>query len=288
MTRILVPVSLAIALLQWSGWLHFADIVLNPVMRLLHLPSEAAFPIITGMFINIYAVIAILSVVHFSMGQMILIAIFTLMVHNIITEGIIQHNSGMNGIKVTAIRTLAGIITVFAVSYFVGDTTQPVSALAASTRQAFWPAMTAWGIDTGKTLLKIFGIIMGIMIVLEVLTVLKWDNYLYRFFRPFMKVLGLSDRTVTLWVAAVIFGLMYGSAVILEKSRQQGLTKSELERLHLSIGMNHSMVEDPALFWALGIGAFWLYIPKLLMAVICAQGYRGIEYLGRMIKRQTS
>ncbi len=288
MTRILVPVSLAIALLQWSGWLHFADIVLNPVMRLLHLPSEAAFPIITGMFINIYAVIAILSVVHFSMGQMILIAIFTLMVHNIITEGIIQHNSGMNGIKVTAIRTLAGIITVFAVSYFVGDTTQPVSALAASTRQAFWPAMTAWGIDTGKTLLKIFGIIMGIMIVLEVLTVLKWDNYLYRFFRPFMKVLGLSDRTVTLWVAAVIFGLMYGSAVILEKSRQQGLTKSELERLHLSIGMNHSMVEDPALFLALGIGAFWLYIPKLLMAVICAQGYRGIEYLGRMIKRQTS
>jgi hypothetical protein len=115
---------------------------------------------------------------------------------------------------------------------------------------------------------------MAIMILLECLAWLGWDAYLYRFFRPFMKVLGLSDRTSVLWVTAVIFGLTYGSAVILEKSQQGALTRSELERLHISIGINHSMVEDPALYMALGLNAFWLIVPKLLMAVICVQVYR--------------
>jgi hypothetical protein len=210
------------------------------------------------------------------------------MVHNIITEGIIQHNSGINGVKITVIRVAAGLATVFVVSLFFADTSRPVSGVQVAAQQAFWPAMLAWAIDAGKMLLKIFGIIMAIMIVLETLTVLKWDAYLFRFFRPFMKVLGLSDRTVMLWVTAVLFGLMYGSAVILEKSRQEGLTRSELERLHLSIALNHSMVEDPALLMALGIGPFWLYVPKLLAAILSAQGYRAVEWLGKKLHRAHS
>jgi len=286
MARILLPLSLAVALLKWSGWLYKADFILEPVMRLINLPSEAAFPIISGVFINIYATIAILTVVPFSIAQMTLIAVFTLIVHNIITEAIIQHNSGISGVKIVIIRVLAGIVTVLILSLFLGDTSQSVAAVAEATKQeTFLQAMKTWGADTGWMLLKILGIIMGIMIALECLASLGWDNYLFRFFRPFMKVLGLSDRTVMLWVTAVIFGLMYGSAVILEKTKQNGFTKSELERLHISIGINHSMVEDPALYMALGIGAFWLFVPKLLTAITCVQGYQGIEWLQKRWKK---
>jgi hypothetical protein len=125
------------------------------------------------------------------------------------------------------------------------------------------------------------------MIVLECLRWLEWDKYLYGFFKPFMKVLGLSDRTVMLWVTAVLFGLMYGSAVILEKSREGGLTRSELERLHISIGINHSMVEDPALYMAMGINGFWLIVPKLIMAMASAQLYRLWEFLTKQRRKVT-
>ena len=282
MSKFLVPISLAMAILQWSGWLYKVDAVLNPVMHLIRLPSEAVFPILSGLFINIYATIAILTVVPFNAGQMVLIAVFSLIAHNIITEAVIQHNSGINAFKIVTIRVVVALVAVLAISPFMGDTRQSVGGLAMPGQQpAFLHAMAAWGIDTGKTLLKIFGIVMGILIALECMSRLGWDTYLYRFFRPFMKVLGLSDRSVMLWVTAVIFGLMYGSAVILEKAKEGELTKSELERIHISIGINHSMVEDPALYMAIGVNGFWLYLPKLVMAIICAQSYRLVEAVKR-------
>jgi hypothetical protein len=280
MVKILLPISLAVALLKWSGWLYKVDFVLNPVMNLLNLPSEAAFPILSGLFINIYAAIAILTVVPFSMGQMTLIAVFTLIAHSVIVETIIQHKSGINGFKIFIIRFLTAIVTVLLISLFLGDTSQSVTGIAEIMEQeTVLQALKTWGTDTGWLLLKILCIIMGIMITLECLRWLEWDRYLYGFFKPFMKILGLSERTVILWVTAVMFGLMYGSAVILEKSKEGGLTRSELERLHISIGINHSMVEDPALYMALGINVFWLLIPKLLMAMIATQIYHAIEFM---------
>jgi hypothetical protein len=289
MAKILLPISLAVALLQWSGWLYKVDFVLNPVMNLINLPSEAAFPILSGLFINIYAAIAILTVVPFSLGQMTLIAVFTLIAHSVIVETIIQHKSGINGFKIGIIRFLVAIVTVLLISLFLGNTAQSVTGTVAPMKQeAVLQAFIAWGISTGWMLLKIFGIIMGIMIVLECLRWLEWDRYLYGFFKPFMKVLGLSDRTVILWVTAVLFGLMYGSAVILEKSKEGNLTRSELERLHISIGINHSMVEDPALYMALGINAFWLLVPKLFMAIAGAQLYRVVELMNQRRGKGTS
>lgn len=286
MARILIPVSLVVALLKWSGWLYQVNFVLKPVMNLINLPSEAAFPILSGIFINIYATIGILTVVPFSIGQMTLIAVFSLIAHNMITEAIIQYNSGINGLKITVIRLLAAIVTVLIISLFVGDTSQSVTGAIIQSKETILQALKTWGNDTGWMLLKILGIIMGIMVVLEWLRYLEWDKYLYGFFRPFMKVLGLSDRTVMLWVTAVIFGLMYGSAVILEKSQEGGLTRSELERLHISIGINHSMVEDPALYMAMGLNGFWLFVPKLVMAIACAQSYRVVEQIQKRWKQR--
>ena len=40
--KIIVPVSLLVALLQWSGWLYEIDVILKPIMGWLNLPSEAA------------------------------------------------------------------------------------------------------------------------------------------------------------------------------------------------------------------------------------------------------
>ena len=94
---------------------------MQPAMSILNLPPEAALPLISGILINIYAVIAILDVVPFSVGQMTLIAIFTLVAHNMIIEGIIQHRSGINVIKVTLIRLITAALLVFIVSLFFQD-----------------------------------------------------------------------------------------------------------------------------------------------------------------------
>lgn len=55
-------------------------------------------------------------------------------------------------------------------------------------------------------------------------------------------------------------GRRYSETVIVEETKEEGLTKEELERLHISIGINHSMVEYPALFLVLGIEWFLVVV----------------------------
>lgn len=71
-----------------------------------------------------------------------------------------------------------------------------------------------------------------------------------------------------LWLTAVIFGLLYGAAVIVEATKKGNFTREELHRLQVSIGINHSMLEDPALFLSLGLSPFWLWVPRIMAAII--------------------
>jgi hypothetical protein len=90
-------------------------------------------------------------------------------------------------------------------------------------------------------------------------------------------------------MTAAIFGLTLGGAVIVEEAKKESLTEEELERLHISVGINHSMVEDPALFLALGIDGFWLWLPKLIAGIVAVQVYRAARYLrGKLAQRQVA
>jgi Fe2+ transport system protein B len=280
MCEIIIPVSFLVTLLQWSGWLDKINFVLNPLMSFLNLPPEAALPIITGILINIYAVIAVVTVLPFTVAQMTLIAIFTLICHNLIMEGIVQYRSGINIVKATLTRIVAAVLTVFVVSQFFGDTSQStVMSSALLTHTPPLEILKTWAIDTAILLSKVFGIIMFIMILLEISRALGWIDRVLKVFKPIMRVLGLADRTAIMFVAGIVFGLLYGGAIIVEEGKKGTLAREEVEYLHISLGINHAMIEDPALFAVLGVNILWLWIPRLIMAIIAVQAYRGINHL---------
>lgn len=283
MGKIVIPLSFLVALLQWTGWLNYLDFLLAPITRLINLPPEAALPIISGMLINLYATIAIITVVPFTIGQMTLIAVFNLIAHNLIMEGIIQHKSGMNIAKITAIRIGAAVVTVLIVSRFFGDTSQSLVPVSPAFHIPFLDVLRSWAIGMVGTLIKIFGIIMGIMIALGCFKSLGWIDVILRVFRPLGRIFGLDEHTVMMFMAAIIFGLFYGGAVIVEEAKREPFTKEELDYLHISIGINHSMVEDPALFTVLGLSAFWMWVPKLIMAIVVVQSYRALKYLQKRL-----
>ncbi|TET26666.1 MAG: iron transporter [Dehalococcoidia bacterium] len=284
--KIIIPVSLLVTLLQWTGWLNQLDFLLNPLMSLLNLPPEAALPIISGMLINIYATLAAVAAIPFTTGQMTLIAIFSLIAHALIMEGVIQHKSGLNAIKATLFRIGAAILTVLIVSLFLGDTSQSIAVPGSlSVPTPFLEVLKTWAIDIIYLLLKIWGIILAIMILQEFLRSTGWLDSMLRFFRPLIRIFGLSERTTMMWLIANIFGLFYGGAVIVEEARKGTLAKEELEHLHISIGINHSVIEDPLLFAILGLNVFWLWLPRFVMAIVVVQTYRAIKYLRSRLLR---
>lgn len=278
--KVIIPTSFIIMLIQWAGILEQITTFLNPMMKLLNLPGEAALPIITGLFINVYSAIAAMSVLPFTIAQLTLISVFIMIAHNFILEGIIQQKSGISAFKVCVIRLLAAIAAVLIVSRFFSDTQTSLAVTSdISTAAPFFNTLKDWAVNTFWLLLKIFTILLGIMLFLEVLSASGWIKYLLRVFQPVMRLLGLSETTAMLWVTAAIFGLMYGAAVIVSESQQGLISKRELECLQISIGINHSIIEDPLLFMALGINPLWLWIPKLMLAIIAVQIYRLFYYL---------
>ena len=282
--KIIIPIAFLVTLLHWSGWLYRVDFLLKPLMGLINLPAEAALPIIIGMLSGIYGVIAAIAVLPFTVEQMTLIAIFTLIAHSLIMEGVIQSKSGVSMVKATLLRIAAAALTVLIVSQFFDETTRGVVTTDVIVRTPLVEVLKVWAVDMLVLAAKIFVIIMAIMIILESLASLGWIKYLLKPLKPFMRILGLSDRVTMGWVAAVVFGLMYGATVIIDQSKKGGLTKEELEHLHISIGINHSMVEDPALFMALGLNGFWLLVPRFIMAIIVVWVSQAVKYLKKGIR----
>lgn len=272
MMKIILPISLLTTLLAWSGWLERMDFIIAPLMKIFGLPSMAALPLLIGMLTGIYGGIAAMVVLPFDSGQMTLMGIFLLMAHNLIQEGIVQGQSGIHPLKITLFRLITASITVMIVSPWL--TTPDVgAALAASpavmtVKSPFIVMLGHWTETTGWLCLKILAIIMVIMILLEIVKTLDWIIPIVRFFDPLLKLMGLDQKVGLLWMTAIIFGLAYGGAVIVEEAKAEHLTKEDLQMLHLSISINHSMVEDPLLFISLGLSAAWLYLPRIVVAIV--------------------
>ena len=275
MMKIVVPVSFFTALLSWSGWMERLDFVIRPVMGFLSLPDIAALPLLIGMLTSIYGGIAAMAVLPLNVGEMTLIAVFLLIAHNLIQEGIIQGKSGMGGAKATLFRIVSAVITILVIAPFIDTAGQGVSDTVATgipaVRQAFTAMIIQWGRVMVELAVKIFFIILCVLTALELLKTFGLIDRIVRFFSPFLRIMGLSERVTVLWITAAIFGLSYGGAVIVEEVEKGELTADELESLHLSIGINHSMIEDPALFLPFGISLFWLWIPRLVLAMIAVR-----------------
>ena len=273
MLKILVPISLLTSLLAWSGWINRLDLILEPVMGVIGLPPVAALPLIAGLLTGPYGAIAAMAPLPLTVDQMTLLAIFLLISHNLIQEGFIQSNSGLPFLKATLFRLVASITMVMVVSWFMDHETATNALTDAPViiQVPFFSMLKTWIAATLVLSGKILVIIMTLMITLEIMKNYNLIDHIVRMLAPVLKVLGLGKQTGFMWLTAATFGLTYGAAVIVEEAKEGNLSKDELERLHLSMGINHYMIEDPALFLSLGLSIFWMCVPRVAAAIIAVQ-----------------
>jgi Fe2+ transport system protein B len=275
MLKIVVPISLFTSLLAWSGWISRLDFILEPSMGTIGLPPLAALPLITGLLTGIYGAIAAMAPLPLTIDQMTLVAIFLLISHNLIQEGVVQHKSGLPFVKSTLFRLIASILMVTVSSWMMGlyheNGTAALANAPVLNHLSFFSAFKNWATVTLILSGKMLVIIVVLMMILEIMKSYNLIDRIVRAIVPVLKILGLSRQTGFLWLTAALFGLTYGAAVIVEEVKEGDLSKEELERLQISIGINHAMIEDAALFLSMGISLFWLYIPRLAAAIIIVQ-----------------
>lgn len=270
MLKILLPISFLTSLIAWFGWINKLDVILEPAMQLIGLPPMAVLPLVAGLLTGPYGAIAAMASLPLTAEQMTLIAIFLLIAHSLIQEGVIQSQSGLSFLKATLFRLVAAIVTVMVVSWFManeGTAGAPADAPFMIQQEPLARMLKTWAIDTMILSGKILIIIVALMIMLEIMKNFNLIDRIVYVMAPVLKILGLGKQTGFVWLTAATFGLTYGAAVIMQEAKEGYLAPDELEHLQLSIGINHSMIEDPALFLSLGLGLFWLYVPRLVAAI---------------------
>lgn len=187
-----------------------------------------------------------------------------------------QHQSGCPAWMATTVRLVAAVLTVIMVGWILGPETaqKTVGGPSVPAPAEFWPALKGWAAAMAWLSLKIMIIITGLMIFMEILKQYHLIEKVMRFIEPFLGLLGLDRQVGMLWMTAAVFGITYGGAVIVAETRDRRLSSEQLKPLHVSIGINHAMVEDPSLFLPLGIHPFWLWVPRMVTAVVFTHAYR--------------
>lgn len=294
MLKILIPVSFGTALLQASGLLEKIDFLIEPAMAVVNLPGIAALPLLIGLLTGIYGAIATMAHLPLTGGQMTLIAVFLLISHNLVQEGMIQGRSGINPFVATVFRLSTSLLTVLIVMQFVdtGTLQNPAQPVLTMGRTPLMTSLLNWSLTTLSLCGKMFAIICVLMILLEAMKAYHLVSRLQKALNPLLAMFGLTGRVGMLWMTAVIFGLTYGGAVIVEETRENRLSQEELLRLHLSIGINHSVIEDPAVFLSLGLSPFWLWVPRIAASILMVHLFTVIarlaDALGVPIMRSSS
>jgi len=268
--KILLPISFITALLDYGGWIQKMDFLLEPLMAYLRLPASATLPILIGILTGVYGCIAAMAVLPFTVPEMTVIAVFVLIAHNLPQEGIIQAKSGIGFVKITLVRLFTagatGMGVALCLSLEAGTTMMHFAGRVPPS--SFLEFFRDWGLGMLLLCIKIFFILLGIMILIELMKMFNCIERLVTILSPFLKIMGLEKEAGVLWLTGVLLGVSYGGAVIVEQAREVHLSPDQVEKLHLSIGINHSMVEDPLVFLSLGLNPVWMWIPRLLAAVL--------------------
>jgi len=111
-------------------------------------------------------------------------------------------------------------------------------------------------------------IIIPVMLVLEIGRDLRILDRITVFVAPALRFFGLSRQATFPLVVGFIFGIAYGAGVIIEAARSGKISWRDLFLVNLFLSACHAIVEDTALFIAVGANPWIILGGRFLLAVV--------------------
>ena len=266
---IMIPVSLAVTLLKYTGVLEYAAGWMNPVFSLIGLPGDAALVFITSMALNIYSAIAVISTLPFSERELTILALMCLISHNYFVETAIQKKTGSSAVKITLVRFIYSFIGAYSLNLLMpADSGKIITAASGYQALTLTGILTSWFYNSLYLIAQILVLVTLLLILQKILDEFGIIDKLAVMLKPALRVMGLPDSVAFLWIVANTLGLAYGSAIIIEQSESGKLNREDADLLNHHIGISHSLLEDTLLFVAIGVPALWIIFPRVILATI--------------------
>ena len=286
--KLILPISLAFRLLDYSGLLVYLADFLNPVFIHLGLPGSTAIIFITSIFLPLYAPLAIITSMTITLRELTILALMCQIAHNLPVESAIQAKTGTSFWAMFSVRIFMSILIGFILNLILPLEMGMPSFLQTSVESmnSLLDVFMAWGITSLRITILIVVIITILMVTYRVLEEYNLINRLSNSIEPILKFFGLPTSTAFLWLIGYIVGLAYGGALMIDQMKEGKVTKAEGSLLNYHLAISHSVLEDNLLFVALGVSIWWILATRLIAAWFVVWLRRlFLDFKGRFSKR---
>lgn len=111
-------------------------------------------------------------------------------------------------------------------------------------------------------------IIIPVMVILEIAREKKLLDRFALKMAPFLKVFGMSGEASLPLLVGGVFGIAYGAGVIIESAKSGRITWRDLFLVNIFLSVCHAVIEDTALFLAVGANPVVILGGRFLLAVL--------------------
>ena len=286
--KLILPISLAFRLLDYSGLLVYIADFLNPIFIHLGLPGSTAIIFITSIFLPLYAPLAIITSMTITLRELTILALMCQIAHNLPVESAIQAKTGTSFWAMFSVRIFMSILIGFILNLILPREMGMPSFLQTSVESmnSLSDVFIAWGITSLRIIILIVAIITVLMVTYRLLEEYNLINRLSKSIEPILKFFGLPTSTAFLWLIGYIVGLAYGGALMNDQMKEGKVTKAEGSLLNYHLAVSHSVLEDNLLFVALGVSIWWILATRLIAAWFVVWLRRlFLDFKGRFSKR---
>lgn len=276
MTKMMLPITLGMVLLKYFGVIDWLSEMLAPAFSLIGLTADGVMVFITACLSNLYSAIAVIATLNIDFRAATILAVMGLICHNLVIETIIQKKAGSSPLFIVFLRISSALIAAYVLNLILPTDYSGTIVVerAAAAEGTLTGSMLDWVLSMVRLIPMMFALIVALNILQGILREFRLIDYLIIPLAPLMAVLGLSRRSSFLWVVLNTLGLAYGGAVLIAEVEGGEVQGDEAKLLNTHAALNHSLLEDSLLFAAIGVGLFWIVIPRVLLAIAAVWGQR--------------
>ena len=279
--KLMIPISLGVALLQHWGVIEWIAQYLNPIFQYMGLPGSSAVIFITGATAGTYAGVAAMMSIPLTLRQATIMCLMIALCHALPMECAVCKKTGSSFFGMGIIRIIMAFACAFYLNIVLPEMPDAYAYMGAAADSSLLEVLTTWVISQCKMVLMVLGIIYSLMVIQRLIEAYKLLPALSKFFAPLMRLFGLPGNSAYMWLVGNVLGISYGSAVMVELEEKGIITKEEANDVNYHLIMNHSMLEDTIVFAVTGISAWWIISTRVLFAMIVVWG----RHLQKMIRK---
>ncbi len=269
----MIPIIIAVKILKELGAIEYLALVLGPLMEVVGLPGGMGLVWATAMMTNLYGGMAVFvslaSEYPLTTAQVTVLTSMMLVAHALPVELRIAQKAGARLRAIVLLRVGGAFIFGLCLykifswgGWFQGPNVLAWTVPAKNTSLLGW----AWG--EGRSLIMIFMIILGLLVLMKVLNRLRITDIFTRLLQPLLISLGIGKDATPITIIGMTLGLTYGGGLIIQGARSGTIHRRDVFFSLALMGLSHGLIEDTILMLFLGghiLGLFW---GRLLFSLI--------------------